>query len=242
MNVLVTGGTGFVGSHLVDLLLEKNYSVRCLIRKTSDTHWLQNKLVEFVYGDLFDEPALRAAVGGVDYIYHSAGVTKAKTKEEYFRGNATGTRNILNAAIEANPTLKRFVHVSSQAAVGPSISKTPIDERHSPHPITTYGRSKLQAEEECLKVMDRIPITITRPPAVFGQRDKDVFEFFNTMSKGLQPMVGFEEKYVSLIHVTDLVRGIVLAGESSSSAGETYFITSKDVYGWKEVGETTRRV
>ncbi len=242
MNALVTGGTGFIGSHLVELLLEKKYSVRCLIRKTSDTRWLQNKPVEFVYGDLFDESALRTAVSGVDYVYHSAGVTKAKTKEEYFRGNATGTRNILEATIAANRTLKRFVHISSQAAVGPSLSKTPIDERHTPHPITTYGMSKLQAEDECLKVTDRIPLTITRPPAVFGQRDKDVFEFFNTMNKGLQPMVGFQEKYVSLIHVTDLVRGIVLAGESVNSVSGTYFITSKEVYGWKEVGETARRV
>lgn len=242
MNALVTGGTGFVGSHLVDLLLEKKYSVRCLIRKTSDTRWLQNKPVEFVYGDLFDESALRSAVSGVDYVYHSAGVTKAKTKEEYFRGNATGTRNILDATIAANRNLKRFVYVSSQTAVGPSLNKTPIDEHHPPHPITTYGMSKLQAEQECSKVTDRIPLTITRPPAVFGQRDKDVFEFFNTMNKGLQPMVGFEEKYVSLIHVTDLVRGIVLAGESSKSVGETYFITSKEVYGWKEIGETTRRI
>ena len=126
MNALVTGGTGFIGSHLVDLLLEKKYSVRCLIRKTSDTHWLQTKPVEFVYGDLFDEAALRTAVTGMDYIYHSAGVTKAKTKEEYFRGNATGTRNILDAAIAANPPLRRFVHISSQAAVGPSLSKLKI--------------------------------------------------------------------------------------------------------------------
>lgn len=242
MNALVTGGTGFIGSHLVDLLLEKKYSVRCFIRKSSDTRWLQNKPVEFVYGDLFDESALRTAVSGVDYIYHSAGVTKAKTKEEYFRGNATGTRNILDATIAINQNLKRFVHISSQAAVGPSLSKTPINEHHPPHPITTYGMSKLQAEQECLKVTDRIPLTITRPPAVFGQRDKDVFEFFNTMNKGLQPMVGFREKYVSLIHVTDLVRGIVLAGESANSVSETYFISSKQVYGWKEVGETARRI
>jgi dihydroflavonol-4-reductase len=242
LKVLVTGGTGFVGSHIVDQLLEKKYNIRCLIRKSSDTKWLDKKPIEYVYGDLFDESALAKAVEGVDYVYHSAGVTKAKTPEGYYRGNATGTKNILDATIRHNPNLKRFVHISSGAAVGPSESKTPITEEAPANPLTTYGRSKWQAEEECMRVMDKLSITIVRPPAVYGQRDKDVFEFFNTMSKGLQPMVGFWEKYVSLIHITDLVRGIIMAGESANSKGQTYFITSKEVYGWKEIGEVTRRV
>jgi nucleoside-diphosphate-sugar epimerase len=241
-SALVTGGTGFVGSHIVDQLLEKEYSVRCLIRKSSDTKWLNRKRVALVYGDLFDENAMREAVSGVDYIYHSAGLTKAKTKEEYYRANSTGTKNLLEATLQHNPRLRRFVHVSSGAAVGPSETKIPIDETAKPHPLTTYGKSKLQAEEECATAMGNLSITIVRPPAVFGERDKDVFEFFNTFAKGLQPMVGFSEKYVSLIHVTDLARGIILAGESANTVGQAYFITSKEVYGWKEIGEVTRKV
>lgn len=242
MKALVTGATGFIGSHLVDLLLETKYSVRCLVRTTSDLKWLAALPVELVYGDLFSDDALREAVSGVDIVYHSAGLTKAKTKEEYYRGNATGTRNILEAVIQHNRTLKRFVHISSQAAVGPSPSKVPIDESTPAHPLTTYGKSKWKAEEECLARLDRLPITIVRPPAVYGPRDRDIFEFFNTMNKGLQPMVGMNEKYVSLIHVRDLVRGFVMAGESAAAAGKTYFISSKDVYGWKEIGEVTRTV
>lgn len=242
MKALVTGGTGFVGSHLVDFLLQRNYHVRCLIRKTSDTKWLKEKPVEFVYGDLFDENALREAVSGVEYIYHSAGVTKAKTKAEYYRGNATGTKNILEATLKHNPTLKRFVHISSQAAVGPSESRTPITEDRPANPLTTYGKSKWQAEVECHRVMDKLPITIVRPPVVYGERDKDVFEFFNTYKKGLQPMVGFSEKLVSMIHVADLVRGIVMAGESDKALGQTYFITSTRQHGWEEIGEATRKV
>jgi nucleoside-diphosphate-sugar epimerase len=242
VKALVTGGTGFVGSHLVDYLLQKNYSVRCLVRKSSDKKWLKDKAVEYVYGDLFDENATRQAVSDVDYIYHSAGLTKAKTKEEFYRANALGTKNLLEATLRHNPNLQRFVHISSGTAVGPSETKTPIDETAKPHPLTTYGKSKWQAEEECAKVMNKLSITIVRPPAVFGERDKDVFEFFNTFAKGLQPMVGFSEKYVSLIHVTDLARGIILAGESPNTIGQTYFITSKQVYGWKEIGEVTRKV
>jgi len=242
VKALVTGGTGFIGSHLVELLLTKQYTTRCLIRKSSDTRWLNGLPLEFVHGDLFDERALREAVSGVDYIYHSAGLTKAKTSEEYYRANTIGTRNLLEATAAHNPRLKRFVHVSSQAAVGPSPTREPITEETKPHPITTYGKSKWKSEEECMRFFDRLPITIVRPPAVYGPRDKDIFEFFRTMSRGLQPMIGFHEKYVSLIHVKDLVRGFVLAGESSKANGQTYFLSSKQVYGWKELGETTRKI
>jgi nucleoside-diphosphate-sugar epimerase len=110
------------------------------------------------------------------------------------------------------------------------------------HPLTTYGKSKWRAEQECHKVFDKIPVTIVRPPAVYGPRDKDIFEFFHTMSRGLQPMIGLRDKYVSLIHVTDLVRGFVLAGESAASEGETYFISSRDVYNWMTLGNITRKV
>jgi dihydroflavonol-4-reductase len=216
--------------------------VRVLLRKTSDTKWLTGLDIEYVYGDLFDPPALQQAVTGVDYVYHSAGVTKAKTKEEYFRGNADGTRNLLQAVLQHNPTLKRFVQISSQTAAGPSPTRTPITEDAPSRPITTYGKSKLKAEEECLALGGKLPVTIVRPPAVFGPRDKDVYEFFNTMGKGLQPMVGMSEKYVSLIHVADLVRGFVLAAESDKARGGTYYISSKEVYGWKEIGEITRKV
>lgn len=239
---LVTGGSGFIGSHLVELLLKKGYTVRCLLRKTSSTAWLKGLPITVVTGDVFDRNALAEAVAGVDVIYHSAGLTKAKTKEEYFRANAGGTRNLLEAAVQHAPGLQRFVHISSQTAAGPSPTATPITEEQSGKPITTYGWSKLRAEEECLAFRDRLPVTIVRPPAVFGPRDKDVFEFFATMQKGLQPVVGFGEKYVSLIHVADLVRGIVMAGESPNSIGGTYFIGSKATYGWLEVGQVTRKI
>ncbi len=242
MKALVTGGTGFIGSHLVELLLHRGYTVRCLIRKSSDTKWLKGHEVEFVEGGLFDHKSLRAAVSGVDLVFHSAGVTKAKKKEEYFRGNVNGTKNLLEAVRASNPQLKRFVHVSSQTAVGPSQSKTPITEEVIARPITTYGESKWKAEQECHVMMEDIPITIVRPPAVYGPRDKDIFEYFNTMNKGLQASVGLHDKFVSLIHVSDLVRGFLLAGKSEVATGKTYFIASSKVYDWKEIGEVTRRV
>ncbi len=240
MIALVTGATGFIGSHLVELLLKQNYAVRVLLRKTSDTVWLKGLPVECVYGDLFDTVALQNAVSGVDYVFHSAGVTKAKTPEEYYRGNTEGVVNMLDAVIRHNPGLKRFVQISSQTAAGPSPGITPVTEETTPAPITTYGKSKWKAEQECAQRLEKIPITIVRPPAVYGPRDKDIYEFFNTMGKGLQPMVGMKEKFVSLIHVGDLVRGFVMAAGSDRAVGQTYFISSSRVYGWKEVGDVSR--
>ena len=242
MKALVTGGTGFIGSHLVELLLKNGYAVRCLIRRTSDLRWLRSLPVEFVEGDLFDEAALHKAVEGVDYVFHSAGVTKSKTKEGYFRGNVEGTVNLLSAIGRHAPAIKRFVLLSSQTAAGPSPSKVAITEEVTPHPITTYGKSKLKAEEECLNVSASIPVTVVRLPAIYGPRDRDIFEFFNTVGKGLQPMVGFKEKYVSLLHVGDVVRGLLLAAESPKAAGGTYFISSKEIYGWREVGNIVQRI
>ncbi len=241
-SALVTGGSGFIGSHIVEQLLAKGYTVRCLLRKTSSTAWLKDLNVEFVYGDVFDEPALAKAVEGMEYIYHSAGLTKAKTHEEYYRANVDGTRNVLDAALCNAPNLRRFIMISSQTAAGPSPSPAPMTEEQSGSPITTYGKSKLKAEQECMKFADRMPVTIVRPPAVYGPRDKDVFEFFSTMRKGLQPVVGFGEKYVSLLHVGDVVRGAIMAGESPVSAGQLYFLSSTGIYGWKQVGQVTREV
>ena len=239
MNILVTGATGFIGSHLVALLLSKGHQVRCLVRKTSNLIWLKDLPVTFVEGDVFDDDALRRAVDGVDYVYHSAGLTKAKTREEYFRANAEGTQRLLRAA-STSPKLRRFLHVSSQAAAGPSTSKVPITEDASPHPITNYGRSKLQSEIECRAFDGKIRYTICRPPVVYGPRDKDVFEFFHTMSRGLQPMVRFHDTFVSMIHVTDLVRGFVMAAESDAAIGQTYFISGTQVYSWEDIGDVTR--
>ena len=242
MHALVTGASGFIGSHLVELLLTKGYTVRCLLRKTSSTAWLKDLPVEIVYGDVFDVTALESAVRGVDYVYHSAGLTKAKKKDEYFRANAEGTRLLLEAAIKINPSLKRFVFLSSQTAAGPSPSATPVTEEIEPHPITTYGRSKRAAEEIVLAARDRLSTTIVRLPAVYGPRDKDIYAFFKTMRGGLQPVAGFKDKFVSLLHVADVVRGIVMAGESSVSAGQTYFLSSNRIYGWDEIGRITSQV
>ena len=239
MKVFMTGATGFVGSFLAETLCQANHEVRCLVRKESNLRWIADLDVECYYGSLFDLDSLVRGMEGCDCVYHAAGVTKARTKEEYFRVNYEGTKNILNAALKHKQKISRFVHVSSQTAVGPSPTIIPIDESHPANPITYYGESKWAAEEYIGSLHNKLPITIVRPPAVYGPRDEDILEFFRTVKFGLIPQLGKADKYLRLIYVKDLVRGILMAGENENSVGKTYFITSPKPYSWEEISRLT---
>jgi nucleoside-diphosphate-sugar epimerase len=239
---VVTGANGFVGSHLVDLLLDKGYKVRCITRKSSNLKWLSGKDVEIFDCGLFDKDGLKRAFKDAEYIYHVAGVVKSKTPDGYFMGNVETTRAILDTALEIKDTLKRVLIVSSQTACGPSYGGKHVNEQTEPHPITTYAKSKLEEEKLAKTYMDKLPITICRAPAVYGERDTEVFIFFQTFNRGLMTMVGLKEQQVSLIHADDLVRGFYLAATNPHSACNTYFIGSEKYYTWNEIGQITAKV
>jgi len=230
MNILITGATGFVGSHLAEACVARNWQTACLVRQTSDRKWLQNLPVEFVVGDLSDVEKLKSAVSGKDIIFHVAGLTKARSFAEFVRANAEGTKNLLEASARYAPMLKMFVHTSSLAAVGPSPTLAPISESHPPRPITNYGRSKLLSEAYCREYSNRIPVSIIRPPAVYGERDKDIFEFFKIVNKGIAPALGDHEKHLSIVHVKDLVRAYILIALEKSANGRAFFIANKEIY------------
>ena len=238
----VTGGTGFIGSHLVERLLSRGYTVRCLIRNPDKPGYLKNLSVELFSGDLFSSTVLERAISGVDYVYHVAGVVGSRKKEGFYKENRDGTRNIIEIVSHTKPRLQKFIFVSSGAAVGPATAEKAVDESTPYHPITTYGKSKMEAELEVLKYKASLPITIVRPTAVYGPRDPATFDYFNTIDKGLEPLVGFKDKFVSLTHSTDIVSGIVLAGESEKAIGQTYFLGSDRPYSWGEIGDITKQV
>ena len=242
LTAVVTGASGFVGSHLVDYLVEKNYKVRCIVRKTSSLKWLKGKDVEIHICELTDKEGLRKIFDGADYIYHVAGVVKSKKPEGYFKGNVDTTRTLLEAALEFKDNIKRFLVVSSQTSSGPSPLNNPLTEEDPCKPITTYGRSKLAQEELAKSFMDKLPITICKVAAVYGERDTEIFIFFKTFSKGLMTSIGLHDKQVSLLHVADVVRGLYLSATSEKAIGKSYFITSEKYYTWKEVGDVTSKV
>lgn len=242
ITTLVTGASGFVGSHLVDKLLELNHSVRIIARKESKLKWIDLSKIEIFNCDYDDIQSLKDAVQNVDFVFHVAGVIKAKSREVYYKGNVEVTKNLLKAIELFNPNLKRFVFISSQAAAGPSPDGVPKTEDMECNPVTTYGKSKLEAERVVKSYETKIPFTIIRPSAVYGPRDPEILLFFQTLKKGIQPMVGFSEKYVSLVHVSDLIEGILLAAFSEKSLNQTYFISSEKGYGWEEIGNISSKI
>ena len=238
MKAYVTGGTGFIGSHLVEQLVDQGYQVTCLIRKTSNLRWLDHLLatkspqVELVIGDLHDSNVLVEHVRDVDLVFHLAGLTKAPDAAIYDRVNAEGTKHLIEACLRAQTDLDRFVYCSSLAAVGPSRDATPKAENVTPQPLTDYGSSKLKGELMVREYADRLPITIIRPPAVYGPRDTDIFLFFQMINRGVIPILGDADKLLSLVHVKDLVAGMYAAAVSNRAIGETYFLTDGDIHTW----------
>jgi len=238
LKALVTGARGFIGSHLVEALLKKKYEVRCLLRnkKGADT-WLQDLDVEVVEGDLTRPESLLGAVKDMEYVFHLAGSTKAYSKGEFDKSNFCGTKNLLEATAKANPELKRFVHVSSLAVGGPSRNGKPLTEKEASQPVSNYGRSKLKAENAALEYAKKIPVAIVRPPAVYGPRDKDMFELFKYAKRGRCLEIVGGTQQLSIIYVKDLVNGIILAAEKDEAAGQVYYLCNDEVYSAKAVGD-----
>ena len=239
---VVTGANGFVGSHLVDLLLEKSFSVRCIVRESSNLKWLEGKNIQLFKCGLFDKAGLSVALSGAEYIFHVAGVVKSKTKEGYFKYNVEATKILLEIAKQNKNTLKRFLVVSSQTVTGPSLGDKPVNEKTECNPLTTYGKSKLEQEKVILSFKNDFPVTICRGPAIYGERDTEIFIYFQNFARGLSTTIGFDKKLVSLIHVIDFVNGIYMAATSEKAAGEIYFITSEKFYSWDEVNKITAKV
>jgi dihydroflavonol-4-reductase len=239
---LVTGANGFVGSHLVEALLDKGYQVRCLVRKTSNLRWLSGLNVEYVYGDVAEKISLKEAVKDVDLVYHSAGLTKAKNREEYFKANVEGTKNLVEACLKENTKLQRVIYISSQAAVGPGDDERPLNETAPCRPVTYYGESKLEGEKIVLQHADQLPITIIRPPAVYGPRDTDMLGFFKVANSSFRIAFGRGESFVSLVYVKDLIDGIILSAENPKSIGQIYFIADDRIYSWKEAFKIIAKV
>src|SRR6185369_4013841 len=170
MTILVTGGSGFLGSHIIEQLSQAGRPVRALLRRSSDTKFLRSlSNVELVDGAIDDRASLERAVAGVEAVVHSAGLVKARNLDEFMRVNARGTENLLAACLPLGNSLKRFVQVSSIAVGGPSDAYgNPFSVDATPRPVTDYGRSKLAAERAVLSKQDQLKVTVIRPPAIYG--------------------------------------------------------------------------
>lgn len=224
MKVLVTGASGFLGSWIVQRLTEQGHAVRALVRKSSDTAFVQTMPnVQLAYGALADAAAVAEACDGVDAIIHAAGLVKARNADEFERTNVEGTRNVVEAAKQRTSGLKRLVFVSSLEVSGPSEDGRPVPRDQS-RPITAYGRSKRQAEGVVLDAKDRLPVTILRPAAIYGPRDKEILEAFRAVNRGLLATIAGGTSLGCFVYAPDCAEVCIRAIAAPSPSGRVYFV------------------
>ncbi len=226
--ILVTGGTGFIGSHLLDRLSAEGQPARALVRRKTELP----KNVEAVRADLMSSDGLANAVRGVSTIVHLAGVVSSIGPAGYEAGNVRATENLARAAAGQGI---RLVVVSSLAACGPCPTAAPLTEDSTPAPITSYGSSKLAAEEAARAIMPET--VVVRPPVVYGPRDKGVYSILKPICQGIAPRIGRDERWFSMVYVDDLVDGILAAARAPQAAGRTYFVTHPQAESWGSLTE-----
>lgn len=239
MNALVTGGTGFIGSHLIEFLLNKNIEVFALVRDLRNLKWLTGLKIHLLEGDLFTVPPLPS---GIDYVFHSAGLTRAFKAADYYTVNQLGTASFFQSLRSQKILPKKIILLSSLAVVGPSSAGNPVQESSSPLPITPYGKSKLMGEVEALKFKDVYPITILRASAVFGPRDRDFLQYFKWIRRGILLSLASKQRLLSLCYVKDLIKAIYLCFQKELESGEIFNIANQKSYKWDEIGRAAGKV
>ncbi len=224
----------------MDLLLAGGSRVRCLYRRPGRPAALEGLDVEIARGDVRDPAALEAALDGVDEIYHLAALTRSLTRRQMLETNLGGTLGLLAAARRARLT-GRFLFCSSLAAAGPAWDGRPLDETDPCRPITWYGESKRRAEQAVLAAAHDLAVTIVRPPAVYGPRDRDFLPVFKAAQRGFQPLLGTGRSRYHFVYVQDLAEAIVGAARSDGTRGRIYFATHSEVLTAEDFGDHVAR-
>ena len=234
---LVTGATGFIGSHLVDALLERGCKVHCVVRETSNLQWLDPQRVTLHTGDLHQPDTYKDCLSEVDYVFHCAGVTRANNRHEYLHNNARVGIPFYESCVEHGKKIKGVVHVSSLAAVGPTPPEQKVDEDTPCHPLTYYGKSKLTGEEIALGYASELPMIVLRPPVVYGEREVNFFTYLKAIKWRMALKVGASRQVLSIIHVKDLVDAMIRAAEAPDPNQNIFFITDGHEYSWDDVAQ-----
>jgi dihydroflavonol-4-reductase len=238
MRIAVTGGTGFVGSHVVELLLERGDEVNCLVLPSEGPLWLGDlageKRLAFFEGSITDRASLDPFVEGCDAIVNIAGLTRAKTEEQFVAVNAGGAVNLVEAALSFPDGPRHIVSMSSLAASGPCPDGRCLDEDEPQRPLTPYGRSKAALESALRAYEGRMNCTFIRAPGVYGPRDRDFLQYYKLVMRGLRLIAG-PRNVTSLVYVKTLARAIVDCILNPAAYGQAFFIADDGEYDWDEL-------
>jgi|AntAceMinimDraft_17_1070374.scaffolds.fasta_scaffold16930_2 nucleoside-diphosphate-sugar epimerase len=232
---LVTGGSGFLGGHLVEALVAHKDKVRVLVRPTSKIAHLKKLNVELVYGDLYNSPSLERALQGIESLYHCAAIASDwGTRESFYQTNVTGIHNLLEASLKAG--VKKFIHISTTDVYGypdyPADEKTPYRSRGWP-----YVDSKIEGEQLVWAYYKKhhLPITIIRPVNIYGPRSVTfVSDIADLLKNNSMVYIGNSNKPAGLAYVTNVVDAILRAAKSKKSIGQAYNVSDGSNVTWKQ--------
>ena len=242
MKILITGASGFIGSFIVEEALNRGFETWAAVRKSSSKAFLQDERIHFIELNLSSEAELKQQLKDIqfDYVVHAAGVTKCLHKEDFFRINTEGTKNLVRALLDLQMPLKRFVYISSLSIMGAIREEQPykeIRERDKAKPNTAYGKSKLEAEQWLVSLNKELekrnekllPYVILRPTGVYGPRERDYFMMAKSIQSHTDFAVGFKQQDITFVYVTDVVQAVFLAMEKGQT-GRCYFLSDGEVY------------
>lgn len=247
--ILITGASGFIGSFIVEEALKKGFETWAAVRRSSSKEYLQDERINFIELNLSSREQLveQLREHQFDYVVHAAGVTKCLNKADFRRINTEGTKNLVEALMELQMPLKRFVFVSSLSVFGAIREQQPygeIRETDTPQPNTEYGRSKLEAERFLDSLIkggqesplqsksaeaEAFPYVILRPTGVYGPREKDYFLMAQSIKQHSDFAVGFKRQDITFVYVSDVVQAVFLALEKGQT-GRKYFLSDGEVY------------
>ncbi len=225
--IIVTGANGFIGSRLCLALVNNGYQVTALVREKADCSLLSNKINK-IFMNYNDNSLLNELLDNHDILIHSAAKTKGISYKDLTDTNVELTEKIIQSSNQSK-NLKQFIFLSSQAAAGPGKGNTSLTEIDEPHPISWYGQSKLQAELILKNTLNK-DWTIIRPASVYGPGDKDFLFYFQFIEKHIAIHPGFNNKYISLIYVDQLIDLILKTILNPKAKNETFFASDGHTY------------
>ena len=228
--ILVTGATGYTGQVLVKKLVEGGHKVRAIARSSSDLSFASNMEVEWIRGEIYDEDTIKQAMADIEYVFHvAAAFREAKsTEQDYWNVHVKSTQLLCAEALKQQD-FKRFVHVSTMGVHG-HIANPPGDENYPFAPGDGYQRTKAEAETWLAEFgpQNNLPYSIIRPCAIYGPGERRLLKLFKMAAKSYFPILGKGKCWYHLVHVEDLVSGMMRAAVEEKALGEPFLIGSSE--------------